>query len=877
MKDILKHDVRSRSPSSLDSVSRLKDHSFNRSSPSLNSGRDATIYKHSDAEPPGGFYQPRSRHVNRDNVRSRTDDDSPAADLSDMKRQLENTAMMLDRAAEVDASRTAEDEALDRELDDLKYRVKRVQEDLDYVSRGPRTSRKDEEKRKLERELLQLLHERVPEVERKIKARDERKEREKRQWQRDRDRANERFGKYDDKEDRYSSRRYDDDDRSYSRGSYDRSNKEYDRGSYRRDRSRSRDRDYDRRSPPPVARSPPPPPPPSTPPASSSRPAPAPAKPTASPSPQTKNMTPEERQAFARAEAKRRIEARMAALGVTAPSSSPGLDSSVEDRLQQEKKEAEEKVKAAEKQAEDRERLRKERLEGEKALKEGKAAPPSVTPTPTATSKAPTAPPPPAPTPRSAPPPPKPRARAPPPPKKLSSARQPAAVSVPTPPLPVAAPVPPPPPQPEVDPEEDMLRAREEAIRKQREARAAKLRQLEQEEEELARQEEERYQARRQAFLNAKSTPPPTQVTPTPPPVTAAAAAAPPPPPTPPAPVAPAVPVAAAPAGDKSSKNPFSHLMKEGGATATPPTSSTTNGGFNPFRPQTAPPPSAPTPPKSPIPAAVKTSYNTAPGNIDDDWDAIKENEDDDDSSDDEITKSRATRTNIAAALFGNILPRPQSAAAASSSAAPLSSPSTPAPAPPAPPAPVAPPAPTAPDAPPPPPPPVPPVAPPATAVGGPAPGGGDVSALMRSIQGGLKLKPAKTVDKSAPPVSGKVLGDTAPPPHINATPRPASPPRPIVPPEVLPVSIPMVSDSNSRSDHRQSVDWYAGLAADGGSPVVERLPSTAEENELEEPAKYAPIPDIQVVEPAAEAPPDPLADIDRSIGKRDCCNQANS
>jgi actin cytoskeleton-regulatory complex protein PAN1 len=43
-----------------------------------------------------------------------------------MKRQLENTAMMLDCAAEVDASRTAEDEALDHELDDLKYQVKRV-------------------------------------------------------------------------------------------------------------------------------------------------------------------------------------------------------------------------------------------------------------------------------------------------------------------------------------------------------------------------------------------------------------------------------------------------------------------------------------------------------------------------------------------------------------------------------------------------------------------------------------------------------------------------------------------------------------------------------------------------------------------------------
>ena len=75
-------------------------------------------------------------------------------------------------------------------------------------------------------------------------------------------------------------------------------------------------------------------------------------------------MTPEERQAFVRAEAERRLKARMQALGVSSPSSaSPTLDVSVEDRLAQEKKEAEEKVKEAEKQAEQREKLRKERLE----------------------------------------------------------------------------------------------------------------------------------------------------------------------------------------------------------------------------------------------------------------------------------------------------------------------------------------------------------------------------------------------------------------------------------------------------------------------------------------------------------------------------------
>ncbi|KAF7353864.1 Actin cytoskeleton-regulatory complex protein [Mycena venus] len=121
-------------------------------------------------------------------------------------------------------ARTAEDEALEREIEDLGYRVKRINEDLDYASRPPCS----DERRKLEREVLELLHIRVPEVERKIKAREERKEMQ-------------------------------------------------------------------------------------------SRSAPTPS------SPATANMTPEERKACARAEAKRRIDARMVALGLT-PSSTPGVD-----------------------------------------------------------------------------------------------------------------------------------------------------------------------------------------------------------------------------------------------------------------------------------------------------------------------------------------------------------------------------------------------------------------------------------------------------------------------------------------------------------------------------------------------------------------------
>ncbi|KAJ3005240.1 hypothetical protein NUW54_g4429 [Trametes sanguinea] len=106
-------------------------------------------------------------------------------------------------------------------MDDLKYRVKRVQEDLEYVSRGPRTVARDEERRKLERELLELMHEKLPDLERRIKDREERREREKREWARERDRRNERFGRFDDRDDRPPSR--------YERDPYDRPRSAYDR------------------------------------------------------------------------------------------------------------------------------------------------------------------------------------------------------------------------------------------------------------------------------------------------------------------------------------------------------------------------------------------------------------------------------------------------------------------------------------------------------------------------------------------------------------------------------------------------------------------------------------------------------------------------
>ena len=863
VKELLKNDTR---------TGPANQHSFSRpTTSSSNIHRDASNYKHSDSEPPGGFYKPPNRHVVRSAVRSRDDDDT-TADLSDMKRQLENTAMMLDRSAEENSKRTKEDEELEQEMEDLKYAIKRVREDLDYVSRGPKTSAKEEERRRLERELLSLMHERIPEVERKIKARDERKEKEKRQWARDRDRANDRFGRYDrndysrrdsdrdrpysrnedrdrpysrnddrdrpysrggDDRDRLSSRN-DDRDRPYSRGAYDRD----ERDSYRRERSRSRDsrdnREYERTRSPVRARSPPAPPPAAPSPVARA----APATPRETPPISTKNMTKEERSAYTKAQAQRLIQSRMAALGVTAPSSSPTLDTSVEDRLQQEKKEAEEKAKAAEKQAEERERARKERLAQEKALHEDKVAP-TPTPTSTAPVPAPTPAPKAVPTPKAAPPTPVRRGPAPPPPKP----RQ--AVPTPTKVAPIPAAVPPPvPAQPEVDPEEEALRAQEEALRKKREERLARMRQLEQEEEEAAAKYEQERLARIEA-LKARAAKPPT-----PPP-----AAPPPAPPVQPATSTPVSPPAFTSPAEKST-NPFSRLInKEGANTPSSPPTSNGNGSTNPWSniPAATRAPSVPPPSKSPAP---KSNYHTASSLPEDDWDDVKEKEDSDDSSDDEVATSRTARANIAQQLFGGILPRPTSAAASSGQ---ISSPSSPAPL-----GGVLPP--------PPPPPPAAPRTPVVVAAGPP-----DTNALMRSIQGGMKLRPTKTVDKSAPPVSGKVLGDTAPPSHISNAPRPASPPRAHTPPRgsiqepQFPAPGPMSNDDEGRSSNRQSVGWFADRAADAGATPAEinKLPSTIEADEEEgESPEPAAIPQIMVNEVVPEPSNDLMADIDKSIRK---------
>lgn len=264
-----------------------------------------------------------------------------------------------------------------------------------------------------------------------------------------------------------------------------------------------------------------------------------------------------------------------------------------------------------------------------------------------------------------------------------------------------------------------------------------------------------------------------------------------------------------------------------------------------------------------------------------DDWDDANEI-DEDDSSEDEISSSRNARDRLAQQLFGGGVARPQSTTGSIPSQpqtpAPKSAPAMAAPSlpPPAPPAPMT--APVSPiSAPPPAPePPAPPMAPPAPAVpqiaapiAAPA---GDRGALMGSILAGARLKKTVTNDRSGASVTGQVIGDTAPPDHISIAPRSASPPSYVPPAPAAPEA--GYEAQEARANHRQSVDWYAGLAAEQGAmpampPRVETIEEAPEEREtaFEEVRAPAAVPEIQVLEAPQDDSSDALADIDRSKG----------
>ncbi|KZT54344.1 hypothetical protein CALCODRAFT_456827 [Calocera cornea HHB12733] len=883
LKDLLRTDTRGGAPSPTAHTPSPGPTSYAKTRSLLNpeapppARKDATVYKHDDAGPDVRGYTSNKRHIDRRAVRFEGEDpgEGRREDLGVMKRELEEAGRALERSASVDK----EDEALDRELDDMRWRIRRVKDDLEFAQRRG-SSATAEERRRLERELWSLVHEKVPEVERKVEERERRRRREGDRWKEERDRRNDSFGRAGFRED----------ERGYERGTFDKDDagerydrdREYGRDRDRdydrdRERERDRDRDYDRRDRDRSyderdrtrldSRSPAPPPPPSSaatapPPA----PPPAPTSAPASTAPNTKHMTPEERAAFLKAEAQRRIMERQRALGLApspAPSPAPPsggapggaaavVDEDVGRRLEQEKREKEERSRLAEQEAEERERTRRERLDRERAASSPAPPPapvaePAMPATPGRTPAAPpkpkgrAAPPPPplrkpvvaAPTPQAAP--------APPPPPPAPVARPAASPAPPAPKAPVVSvSAPTPPAAAALDPEELALQEREASLRAARQARLDRLAQLEREEQE-EREAEERMRKEREAAR----TPRPVDTTPKP--AEASPAPAPAPPPPPPAPPAPAPAAPAAPTGMNGSATPQRHnpFRKDGPApTAAAPTTSgtgTPGAGNNPFfKPGGAAAAAAPAPPKTAAsPGPVRPAISQTPS--DSDWDSIKEKSDDDDSSDDEYTASRNTRAVLAKQLFGGIMPaRPtsgQSIGRGSTPTTPVVGGAPPAPAPPAPPAP----------------------APPsaggiAAPIPAPAAGPVDMGAVLSGIQQGTRLRKTVTNDRSGPASGGRVIGEIDAPEHI-AHP----PPEALEPPRQAYSASPEPEHAEHeqaepmpRSANRQSVDWYAGLAADhANSSVAPSVPSLAEEDEEEQEAEpvRSSVPQIQIEE----------------------------
>lgn len=311
------------------------------------SKKDATVYRHNDSE--ASTYKSSSRHIDRDAIRY-SGSDSPNSELDDVKKSLQNTRSLVEKSRD----RDDEEEELRDELRDLKRRIERVHDDLEYNLRsGRRTASKDDEKRKLERELLKLEHEELPRLSRRMEEKERDKKRDKAKFALERDSRNNDSDRYSD---RPRASRDDYDSRDADRGGYR-------RGSYEEEDRREYSKSSRTESPPPRARTPPPAPPIPAIKAASAPPPPSAPKPTAV------VMSAEERTAHRQAEAARRVQERLRALGLAAPSTA-SVDTSVADRLERDRKEAAAKVAQADKEVATRESERQVKLERERSMNE---------------------------------------------------------------------------------------------------------------------------------------------------------------------------------------------------------------------------------------------------------------------------------------------------------------------------------------------------------------------------------------------------------------------------------------------------------------------------------------------------------------------------
>lgn len=266
------------------------------------------------------------------------DEDS---ELDGMKRDLQSSADLLDQ------SRKDEDEydELRSEMDDLKYRIRRVKDDIEYNKSGRRTEAKEQEQRRLERELLFLQHERLPDLEDRLRNKERQKRSEDRTAARKRDALN-----------RPDRLRFVDSPQVDADTS----------GSDQQERPAQVQVDPMGSKPTvpqtAVAQTP----------SAASLPvlhASSDTLPQAAPAVERRAQTAEERQAFIRAEAQRRVQERMRALtgqAISVPAASQTSQSTVYERSEEDKKAAAERSLAEDKAADERAKLRQQRLEEER-------------------------------------------------------------------------------------------------------------------------------------------------------------------------------------------------------------------------------------------------------------------------------------------------------------------------------------------------------------------------------------------------------------------------------------------------------------------------------------------------------------------------------